>query len=468
MAHFISVSTMFSATPFSAIYEDTAHPSFLDRSQSIIDDALLDKDCGARLREYFRLGSEDLARAKAISRYRVVELVLSEPIYDVSFNTGGLVLVPENPAHLYYLPTKDILDLGKGATRAVSVSQANAVVGSGFPELGPGDTRQYGWNAVWSTPSAGTYGLRPGQTFVSDGGFWRHAPSELESRLSKYSIQSVSTPPEPSSIAIVEAWTPRATNVLISLCDGKVCAERETHTIAGETTVDARYTFVNTVTDDYVYLEAHDVTNNDGLGSLRGVIVLDSRTLLVKRVIPLKADVCSTTTEATAVWDFLSFVVVPTGESERFICIANRHGTPDRWYAWELKPGDQLVEKVVSAPFVVAVLHKSRPELDDFERRNYLPSGLSAKWIGGNHIILQLFHDSAWLLDIGTKQASILFHPGGEATRIVPGRTSLVVFYRGGYKCYLVVSPSADDNRSELGSNDVQGNNESQTIATNH
>src|SRR5205085_3412946 len=54
MAHFISVSTLFSATPLSAIYQDSAHPSFLDRTESIIGAALLDESCSAKLQEYFR------------------------------------------------------------------------------------------------------------------------------------------------------------------------------------------------------------------------------------------------------------------------------------------------------------------------------------------------------------------------------------------------------------------------------
>jgi len=439
MAHFISVSTMFSATPIAAIYQDAAHPSYLDRAQSIVEDALLDKNCSAKVREYFSLAREEIERARSIVNYRVVELVLPEPVYDMSFNARGLLVVPENSSHLYQLQSAELRPPVRREARTVAVSAATARVGSGFPELGPGNTASYGWGAVWSTPAAGTFELRPGQTFFSDSTFWRRAPPELEDSLSRYSIQHVTTPPSPSSIAIVQATTSEHANVLISLCDGVVCAERETNAILRESNLDAQFAFLNTLTDESTYLEIHGTTPTDALGRLEAVVVLDSRTLRTKRVIPLVSDVCSGgESEAAAVWDVLSFIVVPSGGTEHFICVASQHAKPDHWVAWEMSPGSPDSHVLLSEPLVAAVVHKNRSEFDDFELRNYLPSQYRAQWIGGSRVVLQLFNDSAWLLDVQTKQAAVLFHPGGEATRIAVGHDVLAVFYRGGYKCYLV------------------------------
>ena len=451
MAHFISVSTMFSATPIAATYHDAAHPSFLDRSESIIDNALIDRDCSSTLREYFRLAREAITRARSIAEYRVVELVFPEPIYDVAFTVDGLVVVPENSAHLYRLTPRDLPTLEKSETRTVIVPQAAAVVGTGFPQLGPAATADYSWSATWNTRSGETYALRPGQTFLSRGEFWRHASPEIETRLAQYSLQQVVTPPQPSSVAILEAATPSHTNILISLCDGRICAVRETQAIVAETNLNGELAFLNTVTDDYTYLAIYSGTPNGGVGSLRGVIVLDSRTLVIRRVAPLGTAFCSEAgSESAAVWDPLSFVVVPAGNNERFFCIASPHATADRWYAVEVFPGNRASETVVSAPFIVGVLHKRKEELNDFEVRNYRPSGYHSSWIGGERVLVQLFNDSAWLLDVGTRRATILFHPGGEATRIAVGHESVVVFYRSGYKCYVVEGPDVDENPGYL------------------
>ena len=426
----MSLQLMFSSTPISSLYQDFSHPSMIDRAESFLSTAFAEHECGVTVTIYLTLATRSIERVRSLMHYQTLELVLPERIYDVAFTKDGLLVGPENPTHLYWLSSRDIYDHATGNPPRVLVPATLAITGSGYPALGPADTRDYSYSYYLSTPYQGVFSIRPWQSWQANASFWKTSFAPADGQYGS-AASAHPTAPQPTQRMVLQG-----DGTVTTLCDGHPCQKRLFADIVSKNDPDLKSGLdLNTVTEDTIYMTQSAANGED----YRRIYALDANSLSVKRRIDIQRQTCggnSFETREPVSWSTL--IAIPHGSSDQVLCffIAANH---DRWEAWDITT--EPASKIATGELLTSGVDPELLEHASSLRGNFVGQAPELLWAGGSQILLNIDRDSVWLVDATGRGAQLLFHPGGFLTRMAVGHGKLAIFWRSGYKCYLVNLP---------------------------
>lgn len=451
MAQAMTVGKMMLASSVSPFNASVSHRSYLDRSQGLVRQAMAGRIDSDRLRAFVQYADAYLERVREIGRSELIELTSAQPVHEVAFDEGGLLIFTKGSRAIRRV-SYVALDSLKEERRFSSVEEnsESLQVPEGVADL----------KSLWSSAGVGTLSLRAdGSAHLIDQG-WRSAqPLTFRVLPDGGEFNQLILPPQPSPFAVALAAGRDGGNPwLHSFVDGKIVAsvstsELQSRCAAAGAPPEAGLAFSRArLAPPYLYVPL--VVSSEPEGSIwYGFAAVKAASLEVVGVRPLRLPPGGRGYHGdNPLLDPQSgknqVVPVADGDSVRFILLNAVRAPSDRaaitgrgirWEAWEVSD-DSEPRLLASHQFLAANFSESLP-LDSADRLGLIPR-LSARGVSfspPHHLLITWEDDSTYLLDLNSNTIRLAFHPDLDLRSVKTSSRGLIaIFAPGGRKIFLL------------------------------
>jgi hypothetical protein len=451
MAQDITQGRLVLPSTTSPLRDDFAHPSYLDRSASLVRQSLLSPSSDPDLMLFTDYISKSLERMKEASQSGIVELTAKQPVSAIQFDSRGLLVFTKGLVQrVSYADLKRLLTENRPGL-VDSLAQGIAVDGRVLGVSGDPDVAGF-----WSSDDVGTMFLwSDGQETIIPEDFHHPRTERLDQRVTGFRFERVisGAQPAPGSLAVAHD---SMTKWLVAFQRDRISAMRKLDDLEAQfrsvapagTTADMEHAQIVAGQLLLTLLAPGAETP-----TIWGWADIDLNTLELR-----KLGMLSIPREMS---DFTSSVYNPllTPKSgDRFLAyIPDAHGTSPilinivrypptnkylsgrgiKWQAWHLSAQDSpalLSENVFLSDYFNRRFSPTR--VDDLAITPRLPTG-GVVLVPPSSILVNIENDSVQLLDAGN--TGLLFHPGSDQISARASSSGLVALsVRGGYQVFLL------------------------------
>jgi len=420
---------LYLGTPYSPFFEDSNHPTFLDRAKGAID-AVLENDIHPKLAANFQFLKESLNREAGVGTRRFTEIIVPAPVQDASFGVGELLISGVGNSQLFSVNedefTKKQRSDGNHLVHAVP---------KGAPSPAGANRKNLGF---WTLPD------RRALLVDDDGDAWEyvgdrrtHSNLDLPKPLTTRGCFHLVSPPQPTDVALASACDSKFVDWFISFNRFQRTASRSHPEIFQELTarlgrpVDGMTVVALDESGVYLALAGPD-KNPTLIGSAR----LSLSSLRVEEATLFKLDpVLQRDNGSDLVWPLL---IARVAAREHSFVLRSRDVGGPALTAWELFPND-LPRAVSDASLLVSKVGQVTPDLiADFD-----PYVVKTWMLTATLSLVYLANDSLYLFDSTTKRFEIVFHPTFEGIQVRLGQQGRwALFMPGGSRVFVFGSQS--------------------------
>jgi hypothetical protein len=453
MARQTMVSYLAFPTPVSPLRETLSHPSYLERSQGLVREALNSLDLSPKLRAMLEFTQAYLERIEGFSRSRVAELNLRDEVGGIAFDETGLVVFERGNRTIARVPYGKI-ERAAGRRERVAIPEDARTV-----TVPPGIQL---WGGIWCAPGLGI--LSVGESLdgaVIDPAFrsvrsWRSLQADLSSYL-KTSIRAVWFPSTPSRFAALATGAVQTSDLVIhSLANFRLHGSKRWLELTSEAAgMGLKESIVMQVSravlvGSRLYLPLIEGMSNT-FARLDGFAVLDLDSLRLVRLAHLELPPpLDHQTGSNQLLDpetgARQLTVVSSTKGDRFMMVNLARAASNRQAMAGLGQSLQVLEvfedrrptSLGTNELLVNRLH--RLPLTDIESLSLNPTLAWESVVTAPGVLLaSVENDSTYRLRLETQELDILFHPGGENVQMKTGLNGETAWYeRSGYKIFAV------------------------------
>ena len=431
MGQSMVLSMQFGLSRYSPFYSDAAHPTYLDRTKSLVDRIIKKKQVHKDIVDRAIVLKKTIESFQLIPQHNnLTEVTVEEPILDIDYTEDSVKIVPTTSNGYYSLPFSKIDNGSTGKLNQIQLTKADFV-----------QTRR----DFDSSQQVVLFTLKDKKSYCLVKG---------TNRLYRFTLnQFIALPPssfghsfEPP-VQVFSATSP-GWGVLVTSDSllTSISSEREVTKVSLLTLVGMiknkyalkdvslnRFNIVRNESNVGIFFSA-----NDGNQEQYGAVLLEVPTLSVKSIIlfNLPADFFATNKYGNK-FDFgeNAFFFTHDNKDTRFYITTTekQHNANASWCLWQvheraaprfINRTDFLATKTANA--------KIMDLLDPYMYRNQTTN------IGRNRFLMNWNADYVYLLDLDNQKARPIFYPGDENLEIRSGEDGSVIFFiQGTRRFYL-------------------------------
>ncbi len=421
MAQKIPVLNLLSDSPYSSLYSDMAHPSFVERSLRLLKVALKDSELTAQIRSHLIYAKHQLERMVLIQNHLMSELTFPEPPTHVALSNAELAAITKSGKIFFFFLKRINNELLNRKHPHIIVSNEDAI---------QNHISGVSIKFIWYANNDQLYGIdSTGKTYKATETGWSSIYRATDKNLGN--IQKVHTShSNPDECLIIEGYDDEYEDYFEVYCEGKLHNRKSVSALEKEISskMDLKNISleVNLVYHNNLYLTINEYDDSYS-SNLVGYACLELETLKIKETISLQL-----TSELANIESKGGFVILPTQSGFSFYVFSSYDGS---WTVWEV---------FNNKPPILSASHRSMelvlvPENGVAGRMamNLDPIFDQAFQTSFETILVAYEDDSLYVFDPYKKKLEILFHPC--CTKFALNQSGNIAIYDGEYAPKIVL-----------------------------
>jgi len=448
MAEMTVKGKLLGVAPYSPYYKDAQHPEYIIRQENMIDAVLKDKDLNDTVRQKAAYVKAELELYHHLPSVPEVEIITPEPVLSACFGNKEILLTymrAKTSSNYYKIPLDKLNTL-------LTDSFFNSYTLTGNEIFKGGDNADTNMvTDLWSSASHGFINIPvQGEMYILQGNVWKSSNLYLPPGLSN-NLLCVLSPPQPAAyIGGVSNDVYKFQNGQNSLVKNRTLYSFNGISCKGEI--------------DKQQIEAaikHNTTIIPGQINLNNISIIEANAYVpfsceptADSVIWGMAEVNMNDMNVTSVSIFNTQNIHPSTYMQHgFITISlnntattflvqkdepERHSYSENWSVYQLSAKSAPV-KIGSYPFTYSRMHDYHVELLFTYWSDPLLGEYGVRWLPPGNLVVNWDNDSMFLMDLNTRQAKVVFLPGGF--NVHTGTCGLMAAFTPGTNRVWVIHP---------------------------